>query len=247
LPFEPEYYRQHDVRAVFVGHPQADSAPEHVDTENARRALGFRNDGLVIAMLPGSRVSEVSRLGALFAESAKLIADDVSDVRFVTPVATPALRPLIDTQLADAGVNRLFTLIDGQSETAMASADVVLLASGTAALESALLCKPTVAAYRVHALTALFLRAFRLLKIDRFTLPNLLTKTPQIPEFIQEDASPQALSSAVLALLRDSDRRAAIALRFAKLRTELALGANQRAAETVASLANHAATTTISN
>ena len=99
-----------------------------------------------VAVLPGSRASEVSRLGPLFATAAAMLAKHRDDMRFVTPVAVPKLRPLIEAQLSAAGVTDRFCLIDGDSIEAMSAADVVLLASGTAALESALLCKPTVAA-----------------------------------------------------------------------------------------------------
>jgi lipid-A-disaccharide synthase len=119
----------------------------------------------------------------------------------------------------------------------MAAADVVLLASGTAALESALLAKPTVAAYKVARLTAWVLRRFKLLTLERFTMPNLLTEEALIPEFIQEAATPDALASAVAALLDDPARCTAISSRFATLRDALALGADQRAADAVIALA----------
>jgi len=119
----------------------------------------------------------------------------------------------------------------------MAAADVVLLASGTAALESALLARPTVAAYRVSAMSAWIFRTFRLLKISRYTMPNLLTATPQIPEYMQEEARPDLIAAEVLALLADPRRRRAISETFAKLQSELALGADERAAEAVAEVA----------
>lgn len=243
LPFETNFYDKHDVNAIFVGHPKADNAPLVVDTASARRELGIAESATVVAVLPGSRVSEVSRLGALFASSSSLIATSLAGVQFVTPVATPKLRAIIEQQLRDAGVRERFLLTDGQSELAMTSADVVLLASGTAALESALLCKPTVAAYKVAATTAAIVKTFGMLKIEHFTLPNLLTEIPHVPEFIQNDATPEALSTAVVGLINDAERRAAIATRFAKLRSQLAQGANLRAAEAVISLASHAANT----
>jgi lipid-A-disaccharide synthase len=147
------------------------------------------------------------------------------------------LRPLIEAQLSTAGIADRFCLIDGDSIEAMSAADVVLLASGTAALESALLGKPTVAAYKVAAMTAAILRTFRLLRNEYFTIPNLLTEEPLIPEYIQEDATPKALAQAVWELLQDPQRREDIGRRFATLRTELALGADDRAAEAVIELA----------
>jgi lipid-A-disaccharide synthase len=237
LPFEKPIYDEHGIDAVFVGHPKADSLPTDIDTESARRMLNIENRD-VVAVLPGSRSSEVSRLGPLFASAAALLLADNQDLRFVTPIATPKLRPMIEQQLADADVQNAFQLIDGDSIEAMSAANVVLLASGTAALESALLCKPTVAAYRVASLTALIVRSLGLLKVSHFTIPNLLTEKPLIPELIQQAATPEAIAREVAALLADRARCEAISDQFAKLRSELALGADQRAAEAVIDLAN---------
>ncbi len=236
LPFEKRFYKGHGVRAEFVGHPKADKAPVHADTTAARRKLGLEPDGTIVAILPGSRKSEVSRLGPVFAHAAAMLQDKDPSLRFITPVATRTLRPMVESQLEKAGVSPSFTLLDGQSEDAMAAADVVLLASGTAALESALLCKPTVAAYRIAAMSMAIVRAFKMVKVDKFTLPNLLTETPLVPEFIQEDATPEALAAAVGELLASPERTAAIRERFATLRSELALDADQRAAEVVLDL-----------
>ena len=241
LPFERDFCLEHGVDAVFVGHPKADSLPEQVDVAGARAQLGIDADARVVALLPGSRATEVTRLGPLFAEAAKQLADERADLVFVVPVATPKLRTLIETQVRDAGLHDRAVLTDGDSLTVMSAADVVLLASGTAALESALLCKPTVAAYKVAAVTSAIVRAFGLIKVDRFTIPNLLTDTPRIPEFIQGDAKPAALADAVGHFLDDGDAAAAVSARFAKLRSELALDSDQRAAEAVISVSKHAA------
>jgi lipid-A-disaccharide synthase len=210
--------------------------PLDIDLESVRDILDL-GDGPVVAVLPGSRKSEVTRLGPLFATTAAMLAGHRDDIRFVTPVATPKLRPMIEQQLAAAGVADRFCLIDGDSVEAMSAADVVLLASGTAALESALLGKPTVAAYQVSKMTAAILRLFRLLKNEYFTMPNMLTETPLIPEFIQEDATSKALAQAVWELLEDPQRREEISRQFATMRTELALGADDRAADAVIDLA----------
>ena len=237
LPFEKSFYEEHGVRAEFVGHPKADKAPDHASSADARRKLGIDPDARVVAVLPGSRGSEVSRLAPVFAQAAALLRDRQSSIQFITPVATQKLRPMIEAEIGRAGVNDSFLLLDGQSEDAMAAADVVLLASGTAALESALLCKPTVAAYAISPMSMAIVRAFKLAKIEKFTLPNLLTETPLVPEFIQEDATPEAIAKAVEELLDSPERAAAIRARFATLRSELALDADQRAAEVVLSLA----------
>ena len=236
LPFEPALYEEHDVNAVFVGHPKAHEAPEVVDTAAARQALGVSATEIVTVM-PGSRTGEVTRIGDVVAQAAALIARKRPATHFVTPVASQGLRPLIEQQFADAGIAERCMLIDGRSVEAMSAADVVLQASGTAVLEAALLQKPSVATYRVAALTYWLVKTLRLVKLTHYTLPNLLTEEPLVPEFIQGDATPEAIAEEVMSLLDDPERRQSIAERFGRLRQELALDADQRAADAVLQLA----------
>jgi len=236
LPFEPQLYREQGVNAVFVGHPKADALSPDIDVAAVRAGLGLPPGRRVIALLPGSRSSEVTRLAPVFAAAAALIAAREPDVNFVVPVAAPKLRPAIEASLRAHALTDRSTMIDGQSVQAMSGADFVLLASGTAALESALLGKPTVAAYRVAALTALIMKAFRLIKVTRFTLPNVLAGETLIPEFIQGDAEPGPIAAEVIDLIHDTARCAAIRERFAKLRSELAINSNARAADALISL-----------
>lgn len=231
LPFEPALYEAHGIGAVFVGHPKADALSPDIDVAAVRAALGLPADRRVIAILPGSRGSEVTRLAPIFAAAAANVAAREDGVHFITPVAAPKLRPVIEESLQQHSVADRFMLVDGRSIEAMSAADIVVLASGTAALESALLGKPTVAAYRVAPLTALIVRLFGLLKVDRFTLPNLLADEALVPEFIQDDARPEAIAGEVIDLLRDPARCAAIRERFAKLRRELAMNSDARAAD----------------
>jgi lipid-A-disaccharide synthase len=235
LPFEKTLYDQEGIDAVFVGHPKATSLPTDIDIGSVRELLDL-GGGQVVAILPGSRMSEVSRLGPVFATTAKMLLAQKPELHFVTPVATPKLRPVIEAQLESAGVADRCRLIDGDSIEAMAAADVVLLASGTAALESALLGKPTVAAYAISGLGAMIVRMIGL-NTDVFTIPNLLTEEPLIPEFIQDDVKPASLAQAVWDLLEAPERRAEISRRFATLREDLALGADDRAAEAIIDLA----------
>ena len=236
LPFEPPLYEALGVNAVFVGHPKASQVPDVVDTAAARATLGVTADE-VVTVMPGSRSGEVQRLGATLAEAAAVMARRRPDLRFVTPLAAPKLRPLFEAQLVAAGVADRFTLLDGNSQVAMSAADVVLQASGTAVLEAALLRKPAVAAYRLAPLTYwLGMHVFRI-KLTHYTLPNLLTDEPLVPEYMQHDAQPGPVADAVLALLDDPARRRAISERFDRLRQELALDADQRAAEAVMALA----------
>ena len=236
LPFEPPLYEALGVNAVFVGHPKASEAPEVVDTAAARAQLGVTTDEIVTVM-PGSRGGEVQRLGATLAEAAAAIARQRPAARFVTPLAAPKLRPLFEAQLAAAGIADRFTLLDGSSQAAMSAADVVLQASGTAVLEAALLRKPAVAAYRVAPFTYWLAKHVFRIRLAHFTLPNLLTEEPLVPEYMQNDAQPGPIAEAVVALLDDPARRRAISERFDRLRQELALDADQRAAAAVMALA----------
>ncbi len=239
LPFEKAFYDRHGVAAEFVGHPMADRTPVDLDALQARSALGIEADR-VVAVLPGSRVSEVSRLGPIFASTCARLAATEPDLRFVAPMTTNNIRQLFAAQLTTADIASRFTLTDGDAETVMAAADVVLLASGTATLQAALLGRPMVAAYRFAPLTYAILKTLRLQKVPHFTLPNLLLAEPLVPEYLQGAANPRALAEAVSALLDDPKRRALIADEFAKLRADLALGADKRAALAVLGLAGGA-------
>ena len=235
LPFEAALYENAGVDAVFVGHPKADSVPAVIDMQAARTALGLHAKE-VIAVLPGSRSSEVAMLGDILVAAAAIIAESRDNVEFVTPVATPALRPAIEAQIAAAGLSDRFTVLDGDSERAMIAADVVLLASGTAALESALLTKPTVASYRLSKMTYAIIFGLGLMKLKYFTLPNLLTEVPLVPELMQDNARPDKIAAAIIELLEDPEQRRSIRDRFARLRIELAQNTDQRAADAVVAL-----------
>jgi len=235
LPFETALYEAQQIDAVFVGHPKADSVSVNIDVAATRAALGLEAEE-VVAVLPGSRAGEIAMLGDILLTAAATIARSRRSIQFVTPIATPALRPAIEAKIAAAKLGDKFVLLDGDSERAMIAADVVLLASGTAALESALLTKPTVAAYRLGRITYAIVSAFKLLKLTHFTLPNLLTETPLVPEFMQDKACPEDIAAAVIELLNDPARRQMISDRFARLRTELVQNADQRAADAVISL-----------
>ena len=179
----------------------------------------------------------MQRLGRILAEAASRIAAARPEVHFVTPVASAALRPLFEQQLAEAGIAGRFTLVDGRAQVVMTAADVVLQASGTAVLEAALLRKPAVATYRLSPLTYWLGRHLFRVKLTHYTLPNLLTSEPLVPEFMQGDAQPGPIADAVLGFLEDPDRRRAVGERFDRLRAELALDADQRAAAAVIELA----------
>jgi len=236
LPFEKEFYDRYGVPAVTVGHPLADSLPKDLDPLAERRRLGIDNERL-IAILPGSRSGEVTRLGPVFAETARQLASRYPGLGFIAPMANPKAHRIFSAQVDDMGLTSLIRLTDGDATSAIIAADVVLLASGTASLQAALLERPIVSAYRVAPLTYYLARLLRLLKVEHFTMPNLLTPEPMVPEFLQDDATPEALQAAVAGMLDSPARRAEIGAAFAELRGRLALGADERAAAAVIEMA----------
>lgn len=236
LPFEKSFYDKHNVDAEFVGHPLADNTPTDLDTAAERRKLNIVGKQ-VVAVLPGSRHSEVSRLGPVFAQACALLSAARPELRFVAPMVSEKLRKIFAEDLAVAGVEDRFLLTDGNAQSAIAASDVVLLASGTASLQAALLGKPVIAAYRFGSLTYAIAKTFRLVKVSHFALPNFLTEEPLVPEFLQDAAKPQALSAAVGEMLDNPDKKDAICRQFGQLRIDLAKGANERAAAAVLELA----------
>jgi len=235
LPFEKDFYDKHGVKAEFVGHPLADNIPEDLDRQGERRRHGI-DKSIVVAVMPGSRVGEVTRLGPVFAGAARMLAERYPDIAFIAPMATQKVRDKFETYLREAGVTDMFSVIDGQAQSAIAASDVVLLASGTAALEAALLRRPIVAAYRLAPLTFFIGHTCKMVKVKYVTLPNLLTDVPYVPELLQKAASAEALADAVAKLLDDRGRRDEIEESFGKLRSELRRGADARAAAAVLAL-----------
>jgi lipid-A-disaccharide synthase len=231
LPFEPAFYARYAVHAEFVGHPLADQIPLVADRAVARRTLGIGADATVVALLPGSRAGEVTRLGPDFLAAARELERRVPGVEFIAPMASPAVRQLF----AGRGADRV-RLLDGQARLALQAADAALVASGTASLE-ALLCRcPMVVAYRLGAATAFLLRALRLVRLPYFSLPNLLAGEALVPEFFQAAVSGASLAAAVQAQLADAARRALLQSRFRAIHESLRQGGAARAAAAVLAL-----------
>lgn len=231
LPFEKAFYDQHQVAADFVGHPLADEIPLLPDVSAARQRLGLQPAGKLVALLPGSRKSEVSLLAPLFVAVAARLHQQDSSLSFVLPLAHQGLAPLVEQALAIAPGLPL-TITCQQSRDTITSADVVLLASGTATLETMLLKKPMVVAYRFHPFN--YWLARKLVKLRHFSLPNLLADDALVPELLQDAASVEALSSALSARLYGDN--SALLSRFAELHLLLKRDASVRAADAVAAL-----------
>ncbi len=221
LPFEPAFYANHGIRAEFVGHPLADLIPLEPDRAAARAALGIDPKARVVALLPGSRHGEVSRLGPDFAAAAAWLAARHPDLCFIAPMASQAVRRLFERACAERAAGVRVRLLDGDAHRALAAADVVLVASGTATLETLLSKRPMVVAYRFSALTAGILRLLRLVKLPYYSQPNLLAGRRIVPEFIQEAVTPQALGGAIEAELEDTSGSVAMRAEFLRIHHEL--------------------------
>jgi len=174
LPFEKRFYDERGIPAEFVGHPLADAIPMSVDRQAARLALKLDPDASVVALLPGSRRGEVARLAADFAATARWLAAQRPQIKFIAPMASAATREIFSRALARRAPDLNVQLIDGQASTALIAANVVLVASGTASLEAALCNRPMVVVYRLGALTAWALTRMNLVKSKFFAQPNLL-------------------------------------------------------------------------
>jgi lipid-A-disaccharide synthase len=235
LPFEPAFYESHSVRAVFVGHPLADHVPLESDPVAARARLGLTSDDPTIAVLPGSRRGEVSKLGPPFAATIAWLAARRPGLAFVAPMANPAVRDSFAQALHAQAPGVHVHLVDGRAQEAIAASDAVLVASGTATLEAALVKRPMVVAYRVAPLTAWLARDLKLVKTPFFAMPNLLAGRALVPEFFQEQVRPDVLGPAVLGQL-DRPDRAALMDAFGAMHHVLRRNASERAAEAVLEL-----------
>jgi lipid-A-disaccharide synthase len=236
FPFEPAFYREYGVRAAFVGHPLADQIPLHIDKAAARASLGIASDARVLAVLPGSRPGEVERLAEPFARAAELLTRRFPGLVCVAPMLTDDLRQRFATRCAAFAPTAAVRLLEGNARGALAAADVVLVASGTATLETALTQRPMVVAYRLGAITAFVLRTFGLVKVRHFSQPNLLAGEELVPEFFQEAASPENLAGALARWLENPAAVAHVTERFARIHEALRCNGAERAAAEIAEL-----------
>jgi len=234
LPFETDFYSQHGVRAVFVGHPLADQIPLEMDRAAARSELGIPSSGsTVVALLPGSRMGEVERLGSDFAAAAAWIAERKPDVRFFAPMASARVRAVFERQISTLPTSVSMTVLDGQSRRVLAAADAAIVASGTATLETLLTGRPMVVAYRFSAVTVFLLRTLGLVKVPYFSQPNLLVGRRLVPELFQEQVSGAALGAALLQEIADPEHVSELHREFRKVHEVLRRGGAERAATAI--------------
>ena len=229
FPFEQELLNQENIPASYVGHPLADMIPEQTDQGSARDLLGLKTDWPVIALLPGSRQEEIKYIAPRFIAAANLIRYELPDAQFVLPAAGAVRYAQLKNLLLQQDCP--IELMEGQSHKCLAAADAVLVASGTATLETALFKKPMVIAYAMPAVS------WHLMKNKGYLpwvgLPNILCKDFVVPELLQDRATPQALAEAILKQLSDDSKRAALKERFSLLHTALKRDFALTAARTV--------------
>jgi lipid-A-disaccharide synthase len=222
FPFEPDLLAQHGIASTYVGHPLADVIPAQADREGARRVLGLAPQDEVLAVLPGSRTSEIRYLADVFFEAAVRVQRARPALKVIVP-ALPALRPAIEAAARRAGlsegVQAGLQILEGQSHLALAACDLTLIASGTATLEAALFKRPMVIAYRMNAIS------WQIMKRQALQpwvgLPNILLRQMAVPELLQQDATPQRLAQAVLDWLQSPARMAAVQNQFVQLHDAL--------------------------
>jgi lipid-A-disaccharide synthase len=231
-PFEPELYAGTSVKCTYVGHPLADVIPLTVDQYAIREKLGIAQDRPVVALLPGSRQSELQFMAETFIETAKLLLARYPTLQFLVPLVSRETRLQFETALWKLKADELpFTLMFGHAAEAVAASDAVLVASGTATLETALVGKPMVIAYKMSPWSWRLMRGMRYL--PWVGLPNILAGRYVVPEFLQDDATPENLAQALGNLLVDGQVRAGIMRVFDSLHRNLRQNTAEKAAAAV--------------
>lgn len=233
FPFEPVLLAQHGIAATYVGHPLAQLIPMQPDRAAARAQLRLGCDDVVVALLPGSRGSEIKHLAQRFFEAAKIVQGSRPLAKFIVP-AVPSLKSAIELAARASGLTKNLIIVEGQSHTVLAACNVVLVASGTATLEAALYKRPMVIAYHMSWLSWQIMRGKRLQ--PWVGLPNILCQEFVVPELLQEAATPQALADEVVAWLDAPQRAAALQARFSELHQQLQRDTSQLASHAIQQL-----------
>ncbi|WP_068637269.1 lipid-A-disaccharide synthase [Thauera butanivorans] len=232
FPFEPALYEQAGVPVSYVGHPLADVFPLCPDRAAARALLGLNPDSRIVAMLPGSRQSEVRNLADIYIATAIRMLERDPGLGFLVPLATRETRLIFEEALhRNQAMELPIRMLFGHAVEAMTAADAVLVASGTASLEAALLKRPMVITYRIGDWQYRLMK--RMAYLPWVGLPNILCNEGLVPELLQDDATPEKLAVALKAWLDDADRCAALELRFTELHLTLRQDTAQKAAEAI--------------
>jgi lipid-A-disaccharide synthase len=231
FPFEPALYQDEGIPVSYVGHPLADMLPLVPDVAGARETLKLDSTALVVAMLPGSRQSEVQQHADLFVQTAKLIYAERPDAKFLVPLITRETRQIFELVIFNEPDKLPIELLFGHAHDAMEAADVVIVASGTATLEAALLKKPMVITYRMPKLSWQLLKRMQLQPY--VGLPNVLAGRFVVPELLQDDATPEKLAEAALKLVSDKNKLLDIQQEFTLIHHSLRQNTAEKAAAAV--------------
>jgi lipid-A-disaccharide synthase len=237
LPFEREVYEQAGLAAIFTGHPLADQLPLEPDREAARRGLGIEPQATLCAVLPGSRAGEVRRLAGDFAGAIAWLSARQPGLQFAAAFADAGTRARFAAALARHAPGVPVALFEGRAREVLTAANVAIVASGTATLETLLCKRPMVVAYRLGRLTAFALRGLGLLKVAHFAQPNLLAGRRVVPELAQAEVTPERLGREVERWLAQPEEVAGLVAQFSAIHRQLRQGASERAAEAVLALA----------
>lgn len=233
FPFEPALLAEHGVPATFVGHPVADAVPMDVPRSAARLSLGLSESALVVALLPGSRRSEIQHIAPVLLQAAQLLSKQRPELHFVLPIA-PGMRDAVLALKAQHAPGLNVQLLDGGSHAALAACDLTLIASGTATLEAALFKRPMVITYRMNWLNFRYMRGKAYL--PWFGLPNILCREFVVPELVQDAATPQALAREALAWLDNPTRCEQVQARFRELHHVLRQDTARQAGDAIAKI-----------
>ena len=234
LPFEKEFYDKHQVPCTFVGHTLADDIALEHDDSQARAKLGLSLDDKVLALLPGSRGSEVGLLSETYIKTAQQLQAQNPDLKIVVPLVNEKRKAQFTDILNATAPSLNISLLDGQSKLAMQAADAILLASGTATLEGMLYKKPMVVGYKIKPLSYWIFKTLFTFNIKYFSLPNLLADEELVPEFLQSDCNVKNLTQALTPMLETDNRQ--LKARFLEIHENIRLNASEQAANAVAEL-----------
>ena len=236
FPFETELLQRHKIDATYVGHPLAHKILQVIDRDAARKALNISLDATLVALLPGSRKSEIDYLALRFLKAAKRMAARQPGVQFILPTL-PAFLPAIQAMVQQIGGVPGLQICEGQSHTALAACDVTLIASGTATLEAALFKRPMVIAYNMHALSWQIMRRKKLQ--PWVGLPNILLQDFAVPELLQDAATPEAMADETLQWLAHPEAVRTLQARFEALHNSLKMDTTQLATDAIEKIIAH--------
>ncbi len=236
FPFEAKFLEANQVPVRYVGHPLAERIDLEIDRSGARQRLGIAADVPLLAVLPGSRLGEVRKLGGAFVQTALWCRRQKPDLCFVTPMVNASVRSVFEQTLAAMAPDLPFTVVDGKSRDVLAAADVVLTASGTATFEAMLHKRPMVVGYKVNTLTYALAKGLHLVKVPYVAMANLLAGEELAPEYLQDECRAENLGPAVLEFFSNAQQSAAIAQRYADIHRNLRLDSGRLGADAILEL-----------